>query len=136
MAFEVFDKRNASLRKAPSVTIQRRGIISVNRAAFQLMGSPECVELMYDRSNEVVGLRGSGSDVPHSYSVRAATRNASTGPVMVAGSAFTKFYDIDTSVSRRFAARMDDGVLCVDLDRGTEIVGNRSRRRDVSEDSG
>lgn len=128
MAFEVFDKRNTSLRRAPSVSIQKRGVISINRAAYTLMDAPECVELLYDRVIAVVGIRGVGDDVPHGYAVRGAGRRAGTGPVMVAGSAFTAFYNIDTTVSRRYPARMDDGVLCIDLDAGTEIIGNRARR--------
>lgn len=127
MSFEVFDKRNTSLGKAPSVTVQRRGIISVNRAAYRLMGSPEHVELLYDRNNEVVGLRPAGADVPHAYAVRQTSGGSKAGPVLVAGSAFTKFYDIDTSVSRRFPVRMSDDILCLELSSGTEIVGNRSR---------
>ena len=111
MAFEVFDKRNTSLRRATSVSIQKRGVISINRAAYTLMGTPECVELLY-RDNGVVGIRGVGDDMPHGYAVRGAGRSAGTGPVMVAGSAFTAFYDIDTTVSRRYPARLDDGVLC------------------------
>ncbi|WP_182349524.1 hypothetical protein [Tomitella gaofuii] len=129
MAFEVFDKRNTSLRRAPSVSIQKRGVISINRAAYTLMGTPECVELLYDRDDGVVGIRGVGDDVPHGYAVRGAGRSAGTGPVMVAGSAFTAFYDIDTMTSRRYPARLDDdNVLCVDLAEGTEIIGNRARR--------
>ncbi|WP_182358565.1 hypothetical protein [Tomitella gaofuii] len=128
MAFEVFDKRNTSLRRAPSVSIQKRGVISINRAAYTLMDAPECVELLYDREGGIVGIRGVGDDVPHGYAVRGAGRSAGTGPVMVAGSAFTAFYDIDTTISRRYPARMDDDVLCIDLDAGTEIIGNRGRR--------
>ena len=127
MAFEVFDKRNTSLRRATSVSIQKRGVISINRAAYTLMGTPECVELLY-RDNGVVGIRGVGDDMPHGYAVHGAGRSAGTGPVMVAGSAFTAFYDIDTTVSRRYPARLDDGVLCFELAAGTEIIGNRGRR--------
>lgn len=129
MTFEVFDKRNTSLRRAPSVSIQKRGVISINRAAYTLMGNPECVELLYDRDNAVVGIRAVDDDVPHGYALRGAGRSADTGPVMVAGSAFTAFYDIDTSVSRRYPARVDDDILCIALKDGTEVIGNRARRR-------
>ncbi|NKT46166.1 hypothetical protein GS908_01205 [Rhodococcus hoagii] len=40
MAFEVFDKRMSPLAKAPSVTIQKRGIFSINKAAHALIGEP------------------------------------------------------------------------------------------------
>ena len=37
--FEVFDKRMTPLAKAPSVTIQRRGVISLNRVAHDLINN-------------------------------------------------------------------------------------------------
>jgi hypothetical protein len=49
MAFEVFDKRQAPLAKAPAVTIQRRGLMSLNRAAYNMINEPSTVELLYDR---------------------------------------------------------------------------------------
>jgi len=49
MAFEVFDKRQAPLGKAPAVTIQRRGLMSLNRAAYNMINEPSTVELLYDR---------------------------------------------------------------------------------------
>lgn len=34
MAFEIFDKRKAPMKGAPSVTVQRRGIVSINGPEF------------------------------------------------------------------------------------------------------
>lgn len=126
MAFEVFDKRQAPLAKAPAVTIQKRGLMSLNRAAFSLIGNPSTVELLYDRESDVVGIRPAADNVPHAYSVRLGK---DTGPVMVAGTAFCQFYRIDTTTSRRWTPTVADGVLCVDLRKqGVEIVGNRAAR--------
>lgn len=129
MGFEVFDKRMAPLAKAPSVTIQRKGIISINRAAYALMGEPATVELLYDKDRKVVGLRGADESVPHAYEVRAQSASKETGPLIVAGTAFTNFYKIDTTVSRRWQPFVEDGILCIDLaSGGVEIRGNRSPR--------
>ena len=68
MGFEVFDKRMAPLAKAPSVTIQKRGIFSINRAAHKLIEEPETVELLFDKENKVIALRPSKE--PHAYSIR------------------------------------------------------------------
>lgn len=129
MPFEVFDKRMTPLAKAPSVTIQRKGIISINRAAYALIGSPKAVELLYDKDRHIVGLRASDDSVPHAYEVRAQSSAKETGPLIVAGTAFTSFYGIDTTTSKRWTPYMEADVLCIDLSsKGVEIVGNRTAK--------
>lgn len=126
MAFEVFDKRQSPLAKAPTITIQRRGLMSMNRAAFNLIGAPSTVELLYDRDAHVVGIRPASEDVPHAYSVRFQG-DKETGPVVIAGTAFCQFYDIDTETSRRWTPSVSGGILCIDLTQpGTTVVGNRA----------
>lgn len=128
MAFEVFDKRFAPLQRAPAVTIQKRGIISLNQAAHALIGSPKVVELLYDRDEKIVGIRPSSEDVPHAYAFRpqGGVAKGETAPVVVAGTAFVQYYGIDVTVSRRWTPNLQDGILCVDLkEPGTPVVGNR-----------
>ncbi|SDO48639.1 hypothetical protein SAMN04515671_1093 [Nakamurella panacisegetis] len=127
MAFEVFDKRLTPLAKAPIITIQMRGIFSMNRAAYALMDSPSHVELLYDKDDQVIGIRGVDDDVPHGYEVRAQTRDKVSGPVIIAGTAFTQYYKIDTSVSRRWTPTVENGILRIDLkEPGVAIKGNRT----------
>jgi hypothetical protein len=127
LPFEVFEKRMAPLGKAPSVTIQKRGLFSINRAAHALLAEPETVELLYDREARIVGLRPVDPAVPHAYIMRPQSSNRDTGPLIVAGTAFTQYYNIDTTVSRRWVPELRDGILCIDLDGpSVEIVGNRS----------
>ena len=128
MAFEVFDKRLTPLTKAPVITIQKRGIMSLNRAAHALIGEPKVVELLYDRDEKVIGIRPVSDDVPHGYPVRPQSTTKSSGPLLIAGTAFVQYYDIDTTTSRRWTPTVRDNILCVDLkEPGTPIVGNRSK---------
>src|ERR1700728_368181 len=125
--FEVFRKRMAPLVKTPYVTIQKRGVLSINAAAYTALGQPEAVELLYDPDEKIVGLRRTERDSEHAYPVRT-TASQSESTFMVSATAFTKYYGIDTTTSVRRPARMDSEVLCVDLkDPGTAIVGNRVR---------
>jgi hypothetical protein len=49
---------------------------------------------------------------------------------MVAGQAFTKHYDIDTSVAKRYEAKMQDDILTIDLKQGgTVATGPRTKSR-------
>jgi len=127
MGFEVFDKRMAPLAKASSVTIQKRGIFSINKAAHKLIGEPATVELLFDRENQIVALRE--SDQPHAYAIRPQSARKDTGQVVMSATAFTQFYEIDTSISRRYKPYEQDGMLCIDLKGpSVEVVGNRSKR--------
>ena len=126
MGFEVYDKRRASASKHPYVTIQRKGPFSFNRAAYELMGSPNAIELLYDRDEERIGFRPTSPDRPQAFPVRAQGKNSVTH--IVAGQSFTKHYGLDTSLARRYPVRMEDKILVLDL-RGdsVEVTGPRAR---------
>ncbi|MEX5271549.1 hypothetical protein [Kocuria sabuli] len=127
MPFEVFDKRMTPLAKAPSVTIQRRGVISLNKAAHDLIGNAETVELLYDRDRQVVALRAADDSSPHAYAVRNGSKRG-PGQAIVSATAFTAHYDINTTATRRWKPFLEDGMLCVDLTTsGTVITGNRTK---------
>lgn len=126
MPFEVFDKRMAPLAKAPSVTIQKRGIFSINKAAHKLIGEPDTVELLFDKDEQVIALRPSSE--AHAYKVRPQS-DRDTGQVILAATAFTQYFGIDTSVSRRWTPYEQDGMLCIDLQgKSVEVRGNRSKK--------
>lgn len=128
MGFEIFDKRMAPLSKAPSVTIQKRGIFSINRAAHKLIGEPETVELLYDRDRKVIALRPSRES--HAYSIRPQSAR-DTGQVILSATAFTQYYQVNTLVSRRYKPYEQDGMLCIDLTGpSAEVRGNRAKRED------
>lgn len=126
MGFEVFDRRMAPLSKAPSVTIQKKGIFSINRVAHQLIGAPDTVELLFDKGARVIALRPSNES--HAYAIRPQT-NSGTGQMILSASAFTQYYDVDTEVSRRYKPYEQDGMLCIDLQGpSVEVVGNRTKQ--------
>lgn len=132
MAFEIFDKRMAPLAKAPSVTIQKRGIFSINKAAHKLIGEPASVELLFDKDAGIIAMRR--SDESHAYVIRPQTAREA-GQVILSATAFTQYFEIDTSVSRRFKPYVQDDMLCIDL-RGpaTEVRGNRTKREASSKE--
>ena len=127
MPFEVFDKRMTPLAKAPSVTIQKRGVISLNKAAHDLIHNAQTVELLYDRDRQVMAVRGTDDSSPHAYAVRSASKRG-PGQAVVSATAFTAHYGIDTTATRRWKPFMEEGMLCVDLsEEGTVITGNRTK---------
>jgi hypothetical protein len=134
MPFEVFDKRMTPLAKAPSVTIQKRGVISLNKAAHDLIGNAETVELLYDRERKVMAVRATDDSSPHAYAVRSASKRG-PGQAVISATAFTAHYGIDTTATRRWKPFMEDGMLCVNLTQeGTVITGNRTKPTTPTQD--
>lgn len=134
MGFEVFQKSSAPLAKVPSVTIQRRGLISLNRSAWALIDNTEFVELLYDPAARVIGLRPALATSPNAYPVRPQASNSTKGPVLIAGQMFTKYYGIDTEQAVRYLdPKVEDGILCVDLKaEGQRVTSNRNKSRGSS----
>lgn len=118
MPFETFTRQRRAGRQ-PFVTMQKKGVISLNGAAFEALGSPESVELLYDPDARLVGLRKVDSSVEHAYQVRAPVENHAT--YLISGAAFVSYYEIDNSESVRRAARIEGDLLIIDLnDPGAE----------------
>ena len=98
----------------------------MNAAAYEAMGAPEAVELLYDRQKSLVGVRAVSPDVGHAYPVRAGANSKS---FLISGRTFTRYYDISTEVARRWAVQPEEGLIIVDLnEEGTEVTSNRSRK--------
>jgi len=127
MAFEVFKKGSAPVSTVPTATIQKRGLISLNRAAYSLVGEPEAVELLWDKDRQIVGIRPAALESPNAYPARPQS-STGKGPILIAGNLFTKFIALDTSEAQRWVPVMEDGILCIDLAvAGQRVTSNRSR---------
>lgn len=134
MGFEVFKKSSAPVSTVPSVTIQKRGLLSLNRAAYRMIGSPEAVELLWDPERRVIALRPAPLESPDAYPARAQAGNSDRGPILVAGSLFTRYIGIDTSHAKRWVPTLEDGLLCLDLTTAGQPVS--SNRRGTGDQAG
>jgi len=127
MGFEVFEKKSAPLAKVPNVTIQRRGLLSLNRAAYALLNDPEAVLLMWDADRKIIGLKAASIEEPNAYPARPQSAKTGKGPIMVAGTLFTQYYKIDTTESRRWIPSLEGDILCIDLSKdGQKVASNRN----------
>ena len=132
MPFETFKRQRLKPGTDPLVTIQKKGVLSLNRAAYGALGDPEAVELLYDREARLVAIRKVDSSVEHAYAIRTFGKG---GTWLVSGTAFTNYYDIDTSVPTRRVGKMQDDMLVIDLnDPGTPAMSNRGSRSRKSDD--
>jgi hypothetical protein len=125
--FEVFDKRSVPISNDPMVTVQSKGPISLNQAAYHALGKPSFVELLYDPEEKIIGFRAVDGTPPHAYPLR---RQGRSNTFLIAGHAFMKYYGINNDVSRRYVAQTFDDVLGVDLkQKGLEVRSNRTGRK-------
>jgi hypothetical protein len=97
----------------------------LNQDAYEALGRPEAVELLFDRDEQMMGFRSVPKSVSHAYAVRPQ-RNASS--LLVSGRAFNQFYGIEIDEARRHPATMVGDVLAIDLKDGAAVRG-RSRRK-------
>jgi hypothetical protein len=133
--FERFDQRHIAIAGSPFVTIQRSGrVMTINRAAYEMLGSPEAVEMLYSKKNRVIGLREVSKREPFAFPLRSQGRKgAQPSNYLVAAQAFTKHYGIDTSVAMRYPAEMQEDILTISLDRGMVATGPRAKAKDDGE---
>lgn len=125
MPFEIFDRSKSVYGRSPNVTIQARGIFSINQAAYRRMGEPRYVYLMYDPDQRLIGIQGTTDD-QGGHKVRVADQAGAAA--VISGTAFTKYYDIDTTESLRWEPRFDGDVLIVDLKVPGRPIGSRRTR--------
>ncbi len=111
----------------PAVTVQMRGNLSLNKAAYDALGRPEHVALLYDREERIIGLEPVTATDPDAYTCRKQQNSAS---YLVAGTAFMTFYDIAIGDTRRYSATVIDNQLLIDLKTGGQLVtAGRARRK-------
>ena len=133
MAFEVFKKGSAPVSTVPSVTIQKRGLLSLNKTAALMLAAgdsdeiPEGVELLWDSDRRVIGIRPAPITNPNAYPLRPQGQKSS-GPFLIAGTMFTKYIGIDTSAARRWVPKLEDDILIVDLNAESGAVAGPGRR--------
>ncbi|CAN5540926.1 hypothetical protein BH24ACT4_BH24ACT4_10920 [soil metagenome] len=131
--FERFSKRGARLVKTPEVTIQAKGIFSLNAAAYHLIGEIEAVELLYDKTSNVIGLKPIDATDEHAYPVRPVggkKAGKSASQFLVAGTAFMNFFELPYGQPVRREVKFADGVLIIDLNEaGRTAVSNRNAKR-------
>lgn len=126
--FEVY-KRTDSRRRAPAVTVLRRGQISFNPAAMLALGNPAAVTFLVEKDECLLGFRA--TEVVEGEGRRKAT---GAGVVVrppgatVAAVPVLRYLGADLSASRRYPLVLLDGVHCIDLKQpGTVVTSNRRK---------
>lgn len=111
-------------REDPMFTLQRRGLVSFNQAAFKALGEPAAVVLLYDAAEGIVGMRKVARTHANAYHVRKQQNSQS---YLVGAQGFAAYHNIPTDVARRFVGHdYGDQIWGFVLKEGAE-VGRRTR---------
>lgn len=135
--YELFRRVRAPAVRTPAVTLMQRGLLSLNSAAFEALGSPKAVELMYSRKDKRIGVRAADPSAAHSYKPHTAAKDKGRGPYLVSGSAFLTYFNIQVEHTTRYTATMDGNILSISLkDGGTPLISNRTGRAKPNDAAG
>jgi hypothetical protein len=104
------------------VTLNKRGVFSLNHATYEALDSPGFVELLYDRETKTIGLRKVAENTKHAYPVRTQ-KNAKS--YLVGAKAFAVAYEIEPEGLLAFEPLIEDGIL--DRDKAVSL-SPRARR--------
>jgi hypothetical protein len=118
--FVEFDRQDShTAPDDPMFTLQRRGMISLNLAAFKALGEPATVALLYDAQEGIVALRKVPRTYHNGYHVR---KQANARSYLVGAQGFTAYHKIRTDVPTRYVGhKNDDQVLGFVLTEGTPL---------------
>jgi hypothetical protein len=86
-------------RDEPMFTLQARGLLSFNQAAFKALGEPVAVALLYDADEHIVAIRKVDRTQRNAHQVRKQQRAQS---YLVSAQAFVAHHGIPTPRARRF----------------------------------
>ena len=115
ITWEEFGGGSTPKTLAAHVTITQQRYISLNQAAYDLLGCPPAVTLLYDTGGQAIGLRAASEDTAYSHPVYKRGK----GPYryMVNAAIFLRFYGIDYSQLTLFKrVDFEDGTLILRFD--------------------
>ncbi len=110
----------------PRVSVQRRGKITLNPSALEVLGKPERVSFMRNPNTGKIALRAAAADAPHAATLKPAGRGLSAS---VAAKAFLDIAGVPLTEPFVFnEVQAGDGVLVLDPAKRTPTPRARIRR--------
>jgi hypothetical protein len=120
---EFSQEDSRSRREDPQFTWQARGLLTMNRAAFQALDEPEAITLLYDANERIVGFRKVD---PANKNAHAVRKQPKSHTYRVGAQGFAAYHGIQTLRARRFVAHdYGSGIWGFALDEGVSVENRR-----------
>ncbi len=129
---EWYDRQRPAQNDLATLTIQKTGIGTINKAAAEVLNQPDAIELGYDPEARVIAIKAAVPDSPNAIRIRRQG-NSSTREFGVR--AFLRFFGIEHEASRRYQAKpvREGGMLLVNLKEGGVDVSLKRRQKNREE---
>lgn len=120
-----FDRRSARSGEESGlrVRLDSKGEFILNRGAFEALGQPEKVVLLYDPYREVIGFRPA-ADSPKAYRVRPQGKG---GALRITGQAFCRKWGIILGCTHRYRGELVGGDLLLRSYPSQSLIATHSR---------
>ena len=117
---EFVGKPNRVRRDEPRVTLNRKCIFLLNKAAFEALDEPEAVKLFYDQRNRSLGIAKTDVKYENAFPVKAKDKYSNR--VICASPACVNFgIRVEKTIAFNRIEFDHDGIMSLDLDRATVI---------------
>lgn len=112
----------------PQVTLRKTGGLSLNTAAYEKLGSPSAIELLYHPQRRIIALRAADPGSANACFLRKQSRSAS---FLVSIAAFARWAEIPLESTQRYTPDVRSSVLLIELNQepADQTEGARSGRR-------
>lgn len=100
--------------KTPTVTIGVNGMMHFSGPAFELLGKPEYVVLLYTEDRRLIGFRKAKQRDVNAYRMQSPAAHPTVHKV--GAKMFFRALGIETSATQRYALEVEDGVARIDLE--------------------
>jgi hypothetical protein len=125
MPFHTFVRKPTPPEQEAWATLQSRGYLSFDPLAYEKMGSPSHVKLLYDAERRLIGVQGVAAGDLAAYPVRLQTKSRL---YVLSIKSFLSFFEIQLDHSRRYTVKFDGQRMLIDLDgESTLITGPRAK---------
>lgn len=106
------ERRARPDQRVPRVTIQKKGNMGMNVAAYQALGEPKAVVFRFDQQRRAFAIRPARNGEKAAYPVR---KQQMANSYVIGAKSFTSFMQLDKDALLSFHPKVQDGMLIVDL---------------------
>ena len=100
--FEIYDRKDSETGRGETVTVMRRGLLSLSPDAFTRLGSPQAVRYLVSKDERLIGFQPCGPGDANAHAVSAGTRIMSAVTLL-------KDMGADLGQARRYDLKVQDG---------------------------
>jgi hypothetical protein len=110
------------------VSLNKRGLFSLNQKAFESLQNTEKVELLFAKDNKLIGMRPCSPDVAHGLPLK---KQGKTKAYIVRGISYCNYHSVKPKKTLVFnEPKVDeDGVLVLNLKKVSEVAMRSPRTK-------